>query len=93
MNIARIRVENMNSPQSGHPVANQYVIGTEVGEYFQSYRSIIAFKANDGSITLDENYWDYSRTTGKYRNQFLGEMTADTRKKIKSGEYKMGNLN
>ena len=44
-------------------------------------------------IMLDKNYWDYSRTTGKYRNQFLGEDIKTTRKKIKSGEYKLWDLN
>lgn len=29
----------------------------------------------------------------KYRNAFLGENTAETRKKIDSGEYKLVNLN
>ena len=44
-------------------------------------------------IVLDEYYWDYSSTTGKYRNQFLGEKKAETLKKIRSGEYKLKNLN
>ena len=44
-------------------------------------------------ITLDETYWDYSKTTGKYRNQFLGETKAETEKKIKSGEYQLVDLN
>lgn len=77
----------------GNTVPNQFIINTPEGEYFQSYRTIIAFKANDGQITLDEGMWDYSRTTGKYRSEFLGENTAETRKKIKSGEYKLANLN
>ena len=61
--------------------------------YFQSYKSIIAFCSNDGKITLDEYYWDYSTTTGKYRNQFLQEGIAETRKKIKAGTYTLTNLN
>jgi hypothetical protein len=93
MKIQHIKVSQMNSPKSGYPVANQFEIQTKDGVYFQSYRTIIAFRANDGAITLDENYWDYSRTTGKYRNEFLGENTAETRKKIKSGEYKLADLN
>ena len=44
-------------------------------------------------MTLDLYDWDYSRTTGKYRNEFLREYIADTRKKIESGEYKLENLN
>jgi len=44
-------------------------------------------------ITLDVNYWDYSKTTSKYRNEFLGESTKETKAKIKSGEYKLADLN
>jgi len=83
----------MRSPKTDHPVANQFEITTDDGTYFQSYRSIIAFRSNDQKITLDQNYWDYSRTTGKYRNIFLHENTQETRKKIKSGEYILADLN
>jgi len=93
MNIQHIKVQQMNSPKSGNPVANQFTIQTEDGVYFQSYWTIIAFRANDGTITLDSEDWNYSRTTAKYRNAFLGENTAETRKKIKNGEYKLANLN
>lgn len=74
-------------------VANQFIITTSDGEYFQSYQTVIAFRDNTGKVTLDKNNWDYSRTTGKYRNAFLREGIADTRKKIKSGEYALADLN
>jgi len=83
----------MTSNRSGRPVANQFIIYTSKGEYFQSYDSVIAFKDNKGNVTLDDYTWDYSRTTGKYRNQFLGEGIVDTRTKIESGEYKLADLN
>ena len=87
------KVRNMFSP-NGNQVANQFIIETPEGTYFQSYRSIIAFiDKKTGERTLDEYYWDYSRTTSKYRNQFLGEGVADTRSKIQSGEYKLADLN
>ena len=86
-----MKVENMTSPQ-GNKVANQFIITDNGDEYFQSYRSIIAKRSN-GKIYLDDVFWDYSRTTGKYRNEFLGEGIAETRKKIKSGEYILTNLN
>jgi|TARA_R100000084_G_scaffold108213_1_gene70319 hypothetical protein len=86
-----MKVENMYSP-NGNKVANQFIITDNGDEYFQSYRSIIA-KRSKGKIYLDDYYWDYSTTTGKYRNQFLGEGIADTRKKIASGEYILTNLN
>lgn len=43
-------------------------------EVFQSYDSIIAeviYWPDEVRVTLDEKYWDYSVTTGKYRNKFL----------------------
>lgn len=44
-------------------------------------------------IVLDRDTWDYSTTTGKYRNQFLGESKKETQAKIDSGVYKLDNLN
>ena len=89
----RIKVKQMTSNRSGRPVANQFIIYTSEGRYFQSYDSIIAFKDNKGNVTLDDYTWDYSRTTGKYRNEFLGEGIVDTRAKIESGKYKLADLN
>jgi len=88
----KIKVRNMYS-SSGNPVANQFIIYTDEGTYFQSYDSVIAFRDNNSKITLDDYYWDYSRTTGKYRNEFLGEYIKDTRTKIESGEYILADLN
>ena len=86
-------VQNFIS-NSGNSVANQFKIRTPRAILFQSYNSIIAkIDIRTNKITLDKYYWDYSRTTGKYRNKFLGEGIAETRAKIKSGEYKLKNLN
>jgi hypothetical protein len=73
-------------------VKNQFLIETETATIFQSYNSVIAKKEN-GKTFLDERYWDYSTTTGKYRNQFLGEDKKETQKKIDSGVYVLTNLN
>lgn len=90
----RVKITPFDSPRSSKPVANQWVITTDDGEFFQSYQSIIAFKPYGGGKTvLDERYWDYSTTTGKYRNEFLGEGITETRVKIASGEYQLANLN
>jgi hypothetical protein len=87
------KVENMESSR-GNLVANQFIITTSEGEYFQSYNSLIVFVPNNGDKTqLDEKYWNYSNTTGKYRNLFLGEDKKETQEKIKSGEYLLVNLN
>jgi len=73
-------------------VKNQFIISNEGATYFQSYNSVIA-KREGEQVILDERYWDYSRTTGKYRNRFLNETKKDTQRKIDSGEYKLANLN
>jgi hypothetical protein len=91
--MKKIKVHQMTSPRTGNPIANQFEIYTDKGVYFQSYRSIIAFKPHKGKTQLDKNYWDYSRTTSKYRNEFLNEGIQETREKIKSKEYKLLNLN
>lgn len=90
--IKSIKVENMQSP-NGNDVPNQFVIQTDDGIYFQSYNSIIAFKPYGEKTILDSYYWDYSVTTGKYRNQFLNENKKETEKKIKDGTYLMEDLN
>jgi len=99
------KVENMTSPRSGAPVANQFVIkysgGGALGNFkavhvFQSYDSIIAevtYWEDRTDVVLDTAYWNYSTTTSKYRNLFLGDTTAETKAKIKSGEYKVADLN
>ena len=89
-----IKVRNMKSSR-GNTVANQFIIEGDNWEIFQSYNSVIAKKIYDGSGTvyLDEHYWDYSKTTGTYRNSFLGENKNLTQLKINSGEYILTNLN
>ena len=72
---------------------NQFIIHGDNGNYLQSYDSIIVFRPFDGSTQLDINYWDYSVTTGKYRNLFLNETKKETETKIKSGEYILTDLN
>jgi hypothetical protein len=92
IHLPTLKIKNMVSP-NGNVVANQFNITSRDGAYFQSYDSLIIYQSNDGKTYLDETYWDYSRTTGKYRNQFLGETKAETQAKIDSGEYKLANLN
>jgi len=100
-----MKISNMYSNQ-GNQVANQFYItglpaGTffdgeerlESGEAFQSYQSMIAYKTHNGRLYLDADKWDYSVTTGRYRNQFTGLNVAETRKAIESGEIKLIDLN
>ena len=86
-----MKVQNLRSSK-GNIIANQFEIRTETAVYFQSYRSIIV-KVEGGKTYLDPIYWDYSRTTGKYRNIFLNECKKETEQKIKQGTYILIDLN
>ena len=97
-----MNVQNMTS-SNGNKVANQFIVTDEdTNEYFQSYNSMIVKKVYHSSdiaeenvieILLDKKYWNFSNTTSKYRNKFLNETTKQTIAKIKSGEYKLIDLN
>jgi hypothetical protein len=87
-----MRIKNMTSP-AGNKIANQFIAEENGVEYFQSYETVIAMRKPNGKITLDRGNWDYSNTTGKYRNQFLGETKTETQLKIKLGIHKLGDLN
>lgn len=64
-----MRVSNMQSPRSGSPVANQYIINENGRETFQSYQTTIAYHDQTGfTISAD---WDYSNTTRKYFYEWL----------------------
>jgi hypothetical protein len=88
----KMKVSNLESSR-GNTVPNQFVIRTEEGRFFQSYDSIICFIPYEGKVLLDAKTWNYSRTTSKYRSQFLGEGTKETEKKIDDGTYILTNLN
>ena len=99
-----MKVQNMLS-SNARTVPNQFIITDEgrgaLGNFtkretFQSYDSVIAVRTvwpDNTRVELDRDSWDYSVTTGKYRNQFLGEKKAETLRKIKSGEYILTDLN
>lgn len=92
-NITIPSVRQMVSPRLGNPVANQFIISTDAGEFFQSYRTVIAFN-NNGQIYLDEN-WNWSVTTLKYLKEFLPDCFSkdEIYKAIEEGYYKLTDLN
>lgn len=95
MKKLNVRVASIRSPKTGKAVANQFTITTPHGEMFQSYKTLIAFRANNGQLTLDPS-WDCSRTTLKYLKEFMGADAATTnviRKRISAGVYKLEELN
>ena len=85
------KTTNMIS-NKGNKIANKFIIYTTEGSIFQSYNSTIV-KIENGKTYLDLNKWDYSKTTGKYRNIFLNENKKQTEEKIKNGEYILTDLN
>ena len=101
-----MKVSNLYN-KNGNKVKNQFVVYDDNNnKFFQSYDSIIVIKEykperyswnapeeHKTNVTLDEYYWNYSRTTSKYRNIFLNETTEETKRKIKEGIYKLANLN
>src|SRR5574344_738126 len=97
-------VENMEG-YSHDVIKNQFIIFGSIvynnerwrTEIFQSYNTIIALQVtipNHSSITvLDNNNWDYSPTTNKYRNKFLNYNKNVTLKKINDGSILLMDLN
>ena len=87
-----MKVENIRN--KANRILNQFIIEDDDGNtFFQSYKSIIVKIDSNGVTTLDEKFWDYSKTTGKYRNIFLGETKKETENKIKSGVYRLDCFN
>ena len=79
-------LNNMVTVQNYEGVVNQFLIIGDDYTLFQSYSSPIAMLTTAGQVYIFR-YWDYSKTTGKYRNLFLNETKKETEAKIKSGEY------
>lgn len=86
-----MKVRNITG-RSGQPVKNQFIIEDGKSTIFQSYDSIIAMKSG-GRTYLDKYRWDYSTTTGKYRNQFLGMNKKQIEQAIEDGAIYLVDLN
>lgn len=80
------------SNKKGKAVANQFIIVDGNTTYFQSYKTIVV-RSRGNCIDLDVNAWNYSRTTARHRNAFLGSTTKDIKEKIKNGSFKLVDLN
>ena len=76
-----------------HPFFPKSVHTKLFAQHPEAEKSVDAGIQTLPSIYLDINKWDYSVTTGKYRNQFLGETKKETQAKIDSGEYALVDLN
>jgi hypothetical protein len=102
LNLKTVKVNNMESPRTGKPVANQYIIEMPEGTYFQSYKTIIAFEDKNRHITLHEEpsgrggyNWDCSATTLKYLKQFIdcNYTKKEIEGMIKDGTFSTADLN
>ena len=79
------KVQNLCSPRSYRPVANQYDLVFENGIGFQSYGTLIAFRMN-GYLYLTDAH-DYSKTTSKYATEWTGYATKERREGLESGKF------
>ena len=82
-----VKVENCSSVSynGSGSIPNQFIIRGKDFTLLQSYSSPIAMIKNGKTYLFRD--WDYSVTTGKYRNNFLNETKKETLAKLKSGEY------
>jgi len=90
-----MKVTNFTNDK-GNKIPNQFCISTPEYLMFQSYNSNIVkttFEYGKRVVYLDEYYYNYSKTTSKYRNKYLGETTKEIETKIKAGIYILTNLN
>lgn len=80
-------VQNLKSPRTGKPVANQFVVFMQNGTVFQSYGTVCAARV-DGKVYLTPD-WDYSNTTLKYVKEYLNVAcsAAEIRNRIAKGIY------
>ena len=84
-------INNMISDK-GNTIPNQYVIRLDNCDVFQSYETVIAIRNYDYvngkyEVYLNKEYYDYSRTTSKYRNKYLGLTSKEVKEKIKAKEF------
>ena len=75
------------------PFTNCVIVHLSNGwNILKSYNTTIAMRKGQ-EVIIDPRYYNYSASTGKHRNYFLGETLKDTDKKIKNGEYQTADLN
>ena len=71
--VDKVKVSQLIN-DNNNPAANQFVIKTPNGIYFQSYDSVVAFYDNDHKLYLGRD-WDYSNTTRKHLYIFIRDYT------------------
>lgn len=69
------KVSNMT--YNGRSIPNQFILLFDNGRVFQSYDSIIVVKFFDESKFYLGEDWKYSKTTSKYRKEFISWTTKE----------------
>ena len=82
----------------GTPTADHFIIHIDQDAYFQSFTQILAIRYADSSVVLDPQWQGPNlpkrrKIINRYRSAFLNEPTEETAAKVKSGKYKVKNLN
>lgn len=80
-----MKVRNMISDR-GNTIANQFIIESGSTTVFQSYDSTIITVDYDRRIITVHPDYNYSKTTGKYRNMFFRDFGFDELSTIKGLE-------
>ena len=90
--IPRVKVKPLYY-RNGSIAKGQYVVTLNDCKVLQSYGSVVAIVFNDGTIYLDTEKLNYSKTTSYYRNKFLDMSQAEVEQKIKDRQIKLMELN
>lgn len=78
-------VKNITS-YNGNKIPNQFILYFNNGEIFQSYESVIVLQLYNSDIIYLGDDWEYSTTTGKYRNLYLNMNKKEILKGIKENK-------
>lgn len=85
-------IRQLETPR-GTPAQNQIVVSVKQWSIFFSYSvPIAAINGASNWIALDADAWNASRTTARYRNQFLGFNTREARRRIQNNSIQVLNL-
>jgi hypothetical protein len=68
-----------------HLATDQTILYFENGEVFHSYDSFIVVRYYENPIIYLGEHWNYSKTTSKYRNEFLRKTSKELNNMIKEG--------
>jgi hypothetical protein len=81
----------MGLPEVIDSGSNYFVIEHDCVRYLQSYQTIVAANDRRGKLWLGK-FWDYSVTTAKHVGIFSRMPVKEIRRRIKSGDIKVVEL-